>query len=103
MQQVTVEELKRRMGVQSVRAVFRRLARYTHQRIVDEIAADAPIAAQRDGGRWVALCECGGAEVVAGPDAPGDEQVFFCCSCGNASVGGRWRPVVYEEVRDAVE
>ncbi len=100
--QVTMEELKQRLQVQSARDVFRRLARYTHQKIVDEIAA-VQIVAQRDGGRWVAVCECGGAEVVAGPNAPDDEQVFFCCSCGNAAVGGRWRPVVYEEVRDAVE
>ena len=103
MQRATMESLKQRMRVQSARDVFRRLARYTHQRIVDEVAADAPIVAQRDGGRWVAVCECGGAEVVAGPDAPDEEQVFFCCSCGNSEVGRRWRPVVYEEVRDAAE
>ena len=99
----TMEGLKNRMRVNTAREVFRRLARWSGHRVVEEVSEDAPVEAVWDDGRWVAVCECGGAEVVAGPDAPDDEQVFYCCSCGNKAVGGRWRPVVYEEVRDAVE
>jgi len=91
----TPEMLKSRMRVKTMREVFRRLARWSGHRIVDEMAEDAPVMATWDGDRWVAVCECGGAEVVD----PG-EPVFFCCSCGNAGVGGRWRPVKFPETEE---
>ncbi len=45
-----------------------------------------------DYGRWIARCECGGAEYVT-PDDP----VFYCCSCGNARTNGAARPVAFPE------
>jgi len=87
----TPETLKSRMRVTTMREVFRRLAKYSGQRIVDEMAEEG-VKAMWDEVRWVARCECGGAEVVDPA-----EPVFFCCSCGNAGVGGRWRPVVFPE------
>lgn len=94
----TMERLKRRMGVRAAREVFRRLARWSGHRVAEEVADGAAVNAAWDGERWVAVCECGGAEVVAGPEAPREEQVFFCCSCGNEGVGRRWRPVVYPDM-----
>ena len=51
-----------------------------------------------DHGRWVAQCECGGAESVD-PDSP----IFFCCSCGNRSTTGRPREVVFPKEMERIE
>ncbi len=89
----TPESLKARMRVKSMKEVFRRLAAYMGKRIVDEMAEE-PVMAVWDGERWVAICECHGAEVV-----DPREPIFFCCSCGNVRVGGRWRPVNFPQER----
>ena len=97
----TPETLKKRMHVRTMRDVFRRLAQYSGHAVVDEEDDGKPVAAVWDEERWIARCECGGAEVVDPA-----EPVFFCCSCGNAGVGGRWRKVVFsegEEVSNAVK
>lgn len=49
---------------------------------------DAPVVAIVNGGRWIAPCECGGAEYV---DA--ETRLFMCCSCFNTAHGHRWRLV----------
>jgi len=72
-------------------------ARQNGYRIISAIANDAPVYAQVNYGRWVALCECGGAEYVSVHD-----PLFFCNACGNASVGGRLRPVVFPENIDEI-
>ena len=94
----TMESLKQRMRVNTAREVFRRLARWSGHRVIDEVAEEAPVEAVWDGDRWVAVCECGGAEVVTL-----EEPVFFCCSCGNAGVGGRWRPVTFPRTNHGKE
>ena len=43
-------------------------------------------------GRWIAICECGGAEVVD-PDDP----FFFCLSCENEKQNGKLRPVNFPD------
>lgn len=51
----------------------------------------APAVARVDSGRWIADCpaaSCGGAEFVWF-----DSPVFFCLSCGNVAVAGKWRVV----------
>jgi hypothetical protein len=50
--------------------------------------ADAPLVALVNGGRWIAQCECGGAEHV-----DPETRLFMCGSCFNAEVGHRWRTV----------
>jgi hypothetical protein len=64
-----------------------------------EVKGDA-VAARIDRSRWLADCECGGAEYVD-PAHP----VFFCCNCGNESNGGFLRPVDFprDETRAALE
>lgn len=57
-----------------------------------------PVLARIDFGRWIADCECGGAEYV---DL--DERVFYCFSCGNRAHGGNARPVTFPPEEDIVE
>lgn len=49
---------------------------------------EAPVLARINFGRWIADCECGGAEFID-PAAP----VFFCWSCLNAAHQGACRTV----------
>jgi len=63
-----------------------------------EVARKRPIYAIVNTGRWIAECECGGAEIVE-PDDP----IFFCFSCGNSCVKGAVRPVVFPENREEIE
>lgn len=56
------------------------------------------IYAEVNWGRWIAVCECGGAEAVSASYA-----WFYCCSCGNQSSGGAARPVVFPENIEAIE
>ena len=46
--------------------------------------------ARIDWGRWLAICECGGAETVT-PEDP----VFYCMSCGNTPTDGKLRRVKF--------
>lgn len=49
---------------------------------------DAPLSAQVDAGRWLCICECGGAEHVDPVT-----RLFMCGSCFNVAHGHRWRLV----------
>lgn len=48
--------------------------------------------------RWVAVCECHGAEDVT-PDYPW----FFCLSCLNVPHDGKWRPMVFPKPSEREE
>ncbi len=48
-------------------------------------------------GRWVADCECAGAELVR------DGDDFFCRSCGNAEAEGEPRPIEWPASRAEIE
>jgi hypothetical protein len=67
-------------------------------RYVRDRTAGNPVYARIDWGRWIADCECGGAEMVD----PG-EPLFFCCACGNSTTSGRARKVVFPNNRIEVE
>jgi hypothetical protein len=60
-----------------------------------EDTADAPLAAYVNHGRWVVMCECGGAQL-----ASKDDPRFFCVSCLNESHGAKWRPVTWPKPRE---
>lgn len=48
--------------------------------------------------RWVVECpDCHGAQLAS----PSDRR-FMCDTCGNASVGGKWRPVTWPTDQDAI-
>ena len=52
-------------------------------------------------GSWIANCpDCGGAEAV-----DPDEPIFYCFSCGNRSINGVPRKVIFpdEDARDQIE
>lgn len=57
-----------------------------------------PVASFVDFGRWIAQCECGGAEAID-PDAP----FFYCLCCGNPENEGKPRPVILPEDWQAIE
>jgi hypothetical protein len=58
------------------------------------VVADVePAPVRVDWGRWIADCPCGGAEMVW---LEGPHQIW-CARCGNADLGGQWRPVVLPE------
>lgn len=62
------------------------------------VDASQPVHAIVAYGRWIAECECGGAEFVE----PGD-PLFYCASCGNTPAEGRVRPVIFPDNRLAIE
>ena len=49
-----------------------------------------PVLARVDFGRWLADCECGGAEYV-----DPEYKYFFCFSCGNKNDNGSARRVIF--------
>jgi hypothetical protein len=65
---------------------------------VDDRTAGNPVYARIDWGRWIADCECGGAEYV-----DPDEPLFFCMSCGNKVSNGRARKVEFPKDRSKIE
>jgi len=71
--------------------------------IVDTLGGDAGKKASRvkayiNHGRWVANCECGGAEVVSPSD-----PIFMCLSCFNAADKGELRKVEFPKDRKLIE
>jgi hypothetical protein len=63
-----------------------------------EITDVDPVAAEIDYGRWIAKCECGGAEYVSA-----QHPYFFCFSCGNEQFSGKARRVTFPEVKERKE
>lgn len=99
MEIVTSKTLAKRDGCKSAiewigRAAIRKGVR------IDPVNLDASeVVARIDHGRWIADCECNGAEYVD----PG-EPIFFCLDCLNANHGGKLRPVRFPppEVREKI-
>lgn len=59
-------------------------------RSLDDIAPDAdPAPVCVNLGRFFGRCPCGGVELVWI-----DQPQLWCTSCGNADLGGKWRPVL---------
>jgi len=95
---ITAKDLAKREGVGSVSERIRKLAeRHGHTYHPDR-PAGKPVRARINRGRWIADCECGGAEYV-----DPDEPLFFCMSCGNAVTSGRAREVIFPENRKDIE
>lgn len=86
---ITALDYAKREKAKSTRERIRKLATKWALHL-DEKIAGKPVKARLDFGRWLADCECGGAEAVD----PGD-PVFFCVSCGNERTSGKLRRVVF--------
>lgn len=57
------------------------------------------IAAYANHGRWVVACpDCDGAQIACP-----DDRRFMCNECGNVSIGGLWRPVVWPKDRAKID
>ena len=61
-------------------------------------AGSPPVLARIDHGRWLADCECGGAEYVDPSD-----PIFFCLACGNPAQAGAARPVAFPKNAAEIE
>jgi len=65
--------------------------KYNHAVKFDKLGGSV-VCARIDYGRWIADCECGGAEYV-----DPQEPIFICMNCGNKAISGRARTVVFPE------
>ena len=86
---ITAADYAKREKAKDTRDRIRKLAS-RHGLRLDEKTAGKPVQAILDFGRWIALCECGGAEAVDPKD-----PVFFCVSCGNDRTSGKLRKVIF--------
>lgn len=61
--------------------------------------ASVAVEAYVNHGRWVVECpDCAGAQLASLSDPR-----FMCNCCGNAGVGGAWRPVIWPKARQGIE
>jgi len=88
--------------VTATRLLRRNLRHHVPQgEFTTEVADVEPLRARINHGRWIVDCpvpECGGAELVD-PDNPR----FWCLSCDNHGMDGRWYPVEFPAERPAIE
>ena len=66
--------------------------------VIAFVHAAAQVGFREMTGRWMARCECGGAEVV-----DQKEPVFMCCSCMNEEYGRQFRNVKFPQDKEAIE
>lgn len=85
-------------GAPNYREFIIGLARRKAMLYTGKLTNKMPVKARIDFGRWIADCECGGAEYVD-PDDP----VFYCQSCGNLSVEGKLRKVVFPQAEERAQ
>ena len=95
---VTALDYAKREKAASVKQRIERLALKYGLKFTDDHPAGIPVKARLDFGRWIADCECGGAEAV-----DPKEPIFFCVSCGNLKVSGRLRRVVFPDDWQEIE
>lgn len=94
---ITARDYAKREGAKDVRQRIQRLAIKNGMK-VEFSTNNKPVKARLDFGRWIADCECGGAEAVDYAD-----PVFYCASCGNVRSGGKLRPVIFPSDYKAIE
>jgi len=99
---LTADDLAPSLGVSTHREWIKKMTRESRaSRIfLDNIAVSydpigTPVVAQVNHGRWMGMCECGGAELVTSND-----PIFFCFSCYNRDNQYHVRPVVFPESQE---
>lgn len=103
---LTAKDYAKREGTRSVKERIRKKCTRANDKgrvmldtpFVDEKPTGKPVKAEINAGRWIARCECGGAEAV-----DPEEPIFYCFACGNFSTKGRPRAVTFPENREAIE
>lgn len=88
---VTAKTIACRDRCKSVLDWIRKAAARFGVQVKNEVCKQ-PVVARIDHGRWIADCECKGAEYV-----DPDEPIFFCLSCLNTQYGGALRPVIFPD------
>jgi hypothetical protein len=79
--------------IASVDVMFKRMAKDRGYKIDNTISGGNPVYAEINAGRWIARCpDCNGAEAVNPQDK---SPKFFCFSCGNERVSGKYRKVIF--------
>lgn len=78
--------------------VHKMLAAFSKKTVVNEISNRAVVLARINAGRWIADCECNGAEYVHP-----EQNTFFCSSCGNLQDGGKLRLVEFPKDYKKIE
>lgn len=94
---ITALDYAKREKCGSTRERILKLAARYNLKLEDKICGKS-VKARLDFGRWIADCECGGAEAVDPKDA-----VFFCISCGNGKDKGKLRKVIFPADYKAIE
>jgi hypothetical protein len=99
---LTADDMAPSMGVKTHREWIKKMTIDSRAArvMLDNIAvsyepAGVPIVAQVNHGRWIGMCECGGAENVTPTD-----PIFFCFSCYNMGSKYHVRPVVFPEPKE---
>lgn len=89
----------RRENCRTIRHRILKIVEKAGLKFIDQKAKGEPVKAEINAGRWIAKCpDCAGAEAVSSID-----PIFYCFSCGNEKVGGRWREVVFPENKGEIE
>ena len=86
----------RRQNAAEITARREQLPEKAHEPVSGDVVG-APVPVYVNYGRWVVDCPgegCGGAQM-----ASRDDHRFFCVTCGNAFVGGRWLATVWPNDR----
>jgi hypothetical protein len=99
---LNADDMAPSLGVNSYREWIRRMTVDSRAArvMLDGIAIGyeplgTPIIATVNHGRWVGICECGGAEIVT-PNDP----IFFCFSCYNLDNKYHVRPVAFPHEKE---
>lgn len=87
----------KRERLSSVKGRIERLCRINGYKMPTTTSGKA-VKARINKGRWIADCECGGAEAVSRTD-----PIFFCFSCGNEANKGKFRKVAFPDNADEIE
>lgn len=95
---ITASDLVKREGFSSIRERITERAKAAGFSFRGEKTAGIAVKARINQGRWIADCECGGAEYVDTAD-----PIFFCLSCGNRATHGRARPVEFPQNMEEIE
>lgn len=96
---LTANDLARARGYSDQRDMLRHMtARGYDTPITNSTPTGGAVTAYIDYGRWIARCECGGAEAIDPAD-----PIFYCLSCGNHVNAGHPRPVILPDDMAGIE
>jgi hypothetical protein len=97
----TSQDYAKAAKIASAEIMFKRMAADRGYKIDDTVSGGNPVYAEINAGRWIARCpDCNGAEAVNPQDK---HPKFFCFSCGNERISGKYRRVIFPEDWQEIE